>query len=702
MATKLTKKTNIVGISSIVYMRAMPINFIIKNAKPLTRLYAFFDGISVDQYITPTTLTTDVNGSASGVFNVPSATFTTGTKTLRFQDNVTFSGDVAGSLVSSAEAEFTATGIKRTIQSVKTEIHHHPKPRPPGDPLAQTFFTYGITGGCFVPKIDIYFQTKDANIPVTLEIRNVDNGYPSNTLVSVFATKSLLPSEVTISNDASIPTSFVFDSPVYLEEDKDYCFVLTSNCNSYHVWTSKLGETSIETKKTVFEQPFIGTLFKSENNITWTAEQTEDIKFTIYKAKFNTAVSSSLLFNSKSEPILVNGSDFNVTSGSATVTATFKNKHSLQTSSWIKLYSLTGANYRGIPAANLNGEFQVTRINDYTIQFTTLSSVAATSTGTLASIGFVKKIIIDAGGTGYTTGTALTLSGNATATIASVSDTGAITGVTITSGGSGYLAPPTVTASGGTGASLVAITEALFGIETNQLIHTYIPVITNQTVTDTEIVSNLKPILSGYDTTAQTYPVVLNDETTIPKNGWLVSGTNDVKLAGGINNYLTKINNVLYSSNENTSPFIYLNDSNRLVGRNYIINSSTEIGTTENSATGGLALSKYITKPITLAATSVGVRVFVSAFSLQSSGFDVYIRTSLSGKGITHKTLNWTKLNCDVSRNKSTKENEFLDYTFYYDGLPPFDVYDLKIVMYSDDSSIVPIIENYRVIILAS
>ena len=41
-----------------------------------------------------------------------------------------------------------------------------------GDPLAQTFIV-DQEGGCFVTKIDLFFQEKDENLPVRVEIREV-------------------------------------------------------------------------------------------------------------------------------------------------------------------------------------------------------------------------------------------------------------------------------------------------------------------------------------------------------------------------------------------------------------------------------------------------------------------------------------------------------------------------------------------------
>ena len=45
------------------------------------------------------------------------------------------------------------------------------------DPLAQTFMIDDV-GGVFLTSVDLYFGTKDSNIPITVQIREVVNGYP--------------------------------------------------------------------------------------------------------------------------------------------------------------------------------------------------------------------------------------------------------------------------------------------------------------------------------------------------------------------------------------------------------------------------------------------------------------------------------------------------------------------------------------------
>jgi hypothetical protein len=57
---------------------------------------------------------------------------------------------------------------------------------------------------------------------------------------------------------------------------------------------------------------------------------------------------------------------------------------------------------------------------------------------------------------------------------------------------------------------------------------------------------------------------------------------------------------------------------------------------------------------------------------------------------------------CDVERNLSRTNTNFMDYTFYLDNITSFDVYDLKIVLRSTNKAVAPILSNYRAIILAT
>ena len=55
-----------------------------------------------------------------------------------------------------------------------------------------------------------------------------------------------------------------------------------------------MGERDVGGSRMVSEQPYLGVLFKSQNNSTWTAYDFEDLKFTLYRASFQTGVNGEL------------------------------------------------------------------------------------------------------------------------------------------------------------------------------------------------------------------------------------------------------------------------------------------------------------------------------------------------------------------------------------------------------------------------
>jgi hypothetical protein len=174
------------------------------------------------------------------------------------------------------------------------------------DPLAQTFLVQQ-QGGAFLTKIDIFFATKDKSIPVTLEIREVVNGYPGQSVLP-FSRVTLKPEDVSISQNLvtlpdgtdvpsyDTPTTFTFPSPVYVQNNTEYAIVLASDSNGYQAWVSNTGDTIPNSSRTISEQPYMGVLFKSQNGSTWTANQDQDLKFTIYRAQFQTNVTGTVKF----------------------------------------------------------------------------------------------------------------------------------------------------------------------------------------------------------------------------------------------------------------------------------------------------------------------------------------------------------------------------------------------------------------------
>jgi hypothetical protein len=155
------------------------------------------------------------------------------------------------------------------------------------DPLAQSFLVDDEVG-VFLTRCDVFFRSKDdMDIPVTFQLRTMVNGFPTQNVIP-FSEIVIEPNQVQTSGDGSLATPIVFKAPIYLEGGKEYCICLASNSTKYSVYISRIGENDLLTQTFISNQPYLGSLFKSQNASTWEASQWEDLKFTLYRADFIT------------------------------------------------------------------------------------------------------------------------------------------------------------------------------------------------------------------------------------------------------------------------------------------------------------------------------------------------------------------------------------------------------------------------------
>ena len=180
-------------------------------------------------------------------------------------------------IVSSTQIGPTFTSDERVVRT-----------RAWSDPLAQSFLVED-DGGIFLTKCDVFFRSiDDMDIPVTLQIRTMNTGIPTQIIVPN-SEVVLDPGDVNISSDGSIATTFQFKSPIYLEgNNTDYCVCLLSNSTKYSVYISRMGETDLISDVFISNpnKQYMGSLFKSQNGSTWEPSQWEDLKYTLYRADF--------------------------------------------------------------------------------------------------------------------------------------------------------------------------------------------------------------------------------------------------------------------------------------------------------------------------------------------------------------------------------------------------------------------------------
>lgn len=127
MTTRILEKTEIVGVESAKFLKAMTLRFTVTNCKPNTRMYPLFDGIRVDDYCVgldgSPNLTTDSVGNLTGFFQIPALTFTSGPKVFRVQDvNTDVSLLPLNSNYGYAENVLNSFGVISTKQKTTTQI----------------------------------------------------------------------------------------------------------------------------------------------------------------------------------------------------------------------------------------------------------------------------------------------------------------------------------------------------------------------------------------------------------------------------------------------------------------------------------------------------------------------------------------------------------------------------------------------------
>jgi len=260
------------------------------------------------------------------LFQVPSTKFYTGQREFRVTDSPTNS---EGTTLTSARNNIYAQGIlqktgtvtinsrpfnvsfnntnnikslgKKVVSTKTVEISSVPIPPPPPvttDPLSQSFYVDPDTypTGFYLTSIDLFFRAKsqDDNRNVTIEIRELENGYPSPQFISDGDIALVNNRDIAISEDSTSATKFTFKNPIYLNAGNDYCFAVKPENNDpdFAIWVAELGAIDITNpdKQTRIEQAYnSGLLFTSSTDRTWTAKQNTDMKFTMRIAEFNTS-----------------------------------------------------------------------------------------------------------------------------------------------------------------------------------------------------------------------------------------------------------------------------------------------------------------------------------------------------------------------------------------------------------------------------
>ncbi len=700
---------------------------------------------AIAESLTQQTLKSNETGILEAFVLLPPRTFETGDLTFSLADDINnvkilgLSGSYASSnyYTQGSTINVTATITSLEVPEVTTVAINDsrsffvpdPPPRRRGcDPLAQSFFVRD-KGGVFLSSIDLYFYSKDTTAPVTIEVRTIENGIPTDIIVP--SGKAIVPAaSVVISDDASKSTRFTFKKPVYLTDKNDYVFVVKSISKSYNVWVSRLGEKDVSTGFVIDKQPAVGVLFKSANDKTWISDQFEDIKFTLNRCKFTPNTSYTAILNNKPIPLSsLPNNPFTFVQDSTVINVKHPN-HGMHTvgdqvtfsnivsdTLNVKLTSSLTVNATEILLTDLSGNsFNVGGTN----WWYKLDSAYVSTT----NLGYIKigdEIISYTG----TTSTGLTgcvrgalettasthskddvvqcyqLNGiplqqlNKTHTITAVTnmDEYQVTvtnkaNFTLQSGGNKVLGSRNVayqsiepkfksfvpiestanfTIDSLTGKSIGNATQVPYSIKTNEIVE-----------------NNVENILNE--------PKLIASATSITANTSLSS------LSGTLNTNIE-----LSTTNDRLSPIIDLEGSSIVTISNRIIKETLANGTLDLSSEllpKGGKHSAYITKKVVLENTSTSVKVLFDGIRNSSNELKVFVKTKRDSDPGDFDDMSYIEvpsINYPFSETKS----QYRAFDFEIKDLSEFKEFSVKIAMIGNDQSDIPKIRNVRCLALA-
>jgi hypothetical protein len=645
----------------------------------------------------PPSFSTDETGKFIGIFNVPNGIFHVGQRVFRVDNRIIPSQPETAT--SYAEAIFYSTGLSGKVSQTEYSASFDPTsshffqsseaPRvinvyTPHDPIAQTF-TIGkdnFPNGVFISSIKLFFATKPTqSIPITLSVVGTNNGIPGGKILD-YSTVTLDSSQVVTSSaphylDSTTYTEFVFDAPVYLKPDVLYAILLQSNSADYNVYVARQNENAVlstskanptDTNPTVPSKigtiPFLGNLFESQNSQTWVPLQTTDLMFVIDRCIFNTT------------PIKTN-IPFQVPTNLVTrKLAGLEVQYKLDSNSINSVYDTFA-----LPVEV--DEFNVTT-TDFLPPTTEIYYSYQSLYGNLSSPQQSAIKYITPGKYGLPTPTNIDLGdGNGPRIIHPRRNDSFIMYADMSSRDS--TVSPVISDDGTTIYSMKYF------------------------INDMGISNNIITVVnggSGYN--------AYTTSATISASDYGVAPTLSVTIANG------SITQVSVSQDSDGSgyiktPTITIQDANSSPGTGAVV---TVAG--ETSASGGNALCRYYTKPVTLTPQndSGDLRVFLTAYWPYKSNILVYYKILNRNDSTKFDDRNWQLMTLVNNVNTySAIKNEVIEYEFApgtYNQADNFvsytssggTVYDsfsqfaIKIVMATDDNTIVPYITDMRTLAL--
>ena len=720
-----------------------------KTLLPSTGRLKRYDYLRADE----TSLVTDAAGSIEGYFAIPDARtrnnprFRTGERLFRLTSSATNTKSPEPETF--AQATYSANGeirstretivrtrnarvITRNVNQTRTSSNTETRDAIVGwwDPVAQSFMPQ-VEGGEYITKIDVFFSQVDDNIPVTCQIREMNTGYPT-TKVLPFASKTLLPEECAVSNDATAATTFTFDEPVYVKNGVEVAIVLQTDSPDYLVWISRMGEKDVGGKRLVSEQPYLGVLFKSQNNSTWTAYDMEDLKFKIYRAKFDTSKTANIKFvNDEVETADLETDPIRTFNGVSKVKVLHRDHHMYDdTKNNVVISGISSGVTSTLSGAITNTSTTLTLASTLTDVSTSTAvtlklfsvnaegdavSEVVTGTTNASDAKIVESITRGVEGTAIAFASGVSVERYSIAGIPLTEINKTHTDINDSQMDSYTVATSTAaTSSGNFGGSSGIVSE---NAQMDQMQALFSTIESPDTSLTAKMRSTSGTSPSGNEssfvkqTLAQSENIPINDNYVFDAPKLIASPINESNEMGGEKSL--EVTFTMQTNKDNLSPIIDLDKRSMVTVANRLdnIDSSSAVYPTSEytpptDPDGDSNECVYITRKAQLKNPANSIKCYLDAAKFQSSEIQVMYKILRSDDASDFDEIGWQYFNTDGSPdtnvNNSVNIDDFIEREYTADDIGEFISFAIKIRMQGSNSSEVPRCKDLRAIALAT
>jgi hypothetical protein len=165
----------------------------------------------------------------------------------------------------------------------------------------------GVTG-FYATKMDLFFKKKSTTFGIEVCLVQLTEGQPDPSKVLPNSTIFVRPEDIAISDDGTEETTIQFRQPVFLQADSRYAFIVRALGNSpdFEIWTGVNGTKDIANGQTISSNPLSEESYFAKSSSAWAEIPNEDIKYRIYRAKFDIEGGYAMLRKSAQELLKLN------------------------------------------------------------------------------------------------------------------------------------------------------------------------------------------------------------------------------------------------------------------------------------------------------------------------------------------------------------------------------------------------------------